>query len=147
MVSLEQRRPVECLLAVRTLIVAFPFGFAHVVAKMFAQIIQPGEFLSANFTWKQVLGNFSAAGVVQVPLKVVLAGEILSTFETRERFARAVRHHVLAENLYRRALGVTLSAAEFGRVGMDGLQMSLQIFIRFERLWAQFALHVTDVSG
>lgn len=81
-VNVEQRRPIERLLTVRTLIVSFPLGFTHMVAKMLSQIVQSGEFLAAHFARKQILGNFPAAGMVQVTLEVVLPGEIFSALET-----------------------------------------------------------------
>lgn len=147
LVLLEQRRTIERLLTVRALIVAFPLGFAHVIAQMFPQIVQSGEFLAAHFARKQILGNFPAAGMIQVTLEVVLPGEIFSALQTRERFAHAVRHHMLVEDFFRGTLGIALRTTECARIGVDGLQVSLQIVVRFERFGTQLALDVTDVRG
>lgn len=146
-VNVEQRRPIERLLAVRTLIVPFPFGFAHMEPKVLPQVVQPGEFFAAHLARKQIFGYFSAAGMVQVPLEVVLPGEILAALETGERFANAMRQHVLRENLSRGTLGITLYAGKFARIGVDGLQVPFQIVVRLERFRTQFALEVTDVGS
>lgn len=97
------------------MVVPFSLAFAHVEAKMLSKVIQTGEFLSAHFTGKHILGKFPAAGMIKMPLKMILPGEILTTFQTGERLALAVCGHMIVENFSRRALGIALAAAEFVR--------------------------------